>query len=119
MAVILNGAALAHARRLIAEGRFVSDRRTDWSEHQPSAQLENDFIKSHGWEAYGLWHLGINDEKSENTKGRFEFPFGDLTDVHRCALLSAEIRAAQYKHSDIERASIELRDLMDIDADER
>lgn len=113
MTIRLNSAAVAYARRLIAEGRFVGDRRTDWSEHQPSARQENDFIESQGWDAYGLWHLGINDERSENTKGRFEFPYGDLHDVHRCALLSAETRAAQYGHPDIERASIELRELID------
>jgi len=113
MTVKLNEAALVHARKLIGNGRFVADRRTDWSEHQPSAGEENDFIKSHGWPAYGLWYLGIDDDRSENTKGRFEFPYGDFISVHRCALISAEGRAGQYRHFDIEAAAIELRELID------
>ena len=113
MAVQLNRAALAYARRLIDEGRFIADRRTDWSEDRPSARMENEFIKAHGWAEYALWHLGINDEGTENTKGRFKFPYGDFDYVHRCALISAESRAGQYKHFDIEAATIELRELID------
>ncbi|PWU71091.1 hypothetical protein DK867_21230 [Ochrobactrum sp. POC9] len=113
MTVKLNELALAHARQLIEEGRFVADRRTDWSEHQPSAEQENDFIKGYGWSTYGLWYLGINDDRSANTKGYFEFPYGDFQRVHRCGLLSAEGRAGQYGHLDIEAATIELLKLMD------
>jgi hypothetical protein len=68
-----------------------------WSEHRPSAQAENEFIRLHGFPEYGKWYLGINDEKPEETKGHYEFPYGDFRDVHRCGLLSAESRAGQYK----------------------
>ena len=49
--------------------------------------------------------IGLNDEKDPDTKGRYEFPYGDFVDVHRCAVLSAESRAGQYKHYEIENAA--------------
>lgn len=57
------------------ERRVVLDERDDWSEHQPSAQREND--------------------------------------VHRCAVISAESRAAQYKHDDIEKAAAHLHGMLE------
>jgi hypothetical protein len=49
------------------------DERDAWSEHQPSAQEQNEFIRLHGFAEYGKWYLGINDEKLEDTKGHYEF----------------------------------------------
>ncbi|HEY4836823.1 MAG TPA: hypothetical protein VII07_19310 [Bradyrhizobium sp.] len=89
------------------------DERDAWSEHQPSAQQENEFIQRHGFAEYGKWHLGINNEKPEDTKGHYEFPYGDFKDVHRCGLLSAESRAGQYKHYDIENAAAHLHGMLD------
>lgn len=114
MAVTLNARAYEHAKELINEGRFVFDERDAWSEHQPSAQEENDFIRRHGFAEYGKWYLGINDEKPEDTKGHYEFPYGDFKKVHRCGLLTAESRAGQYKHYDIENAAHNLHGLLDV-----
>ena len=113
MAVTLNRSAFDHAKELINEGRFVFDERDAWSEHQPSAQQENEFIQRHGFAEYGKWRLGINNEKPEDTKGHYEFPYGDFKDVHRCGLLSAESRAGQYKHYDIENAAAHLHGMLD------
>jgi hypothetical protein len=113
MAVKLNRRAFEHAKVLIAEGTFVYDERDDWSEHQPSAQDENDFIQRHGFKEYAKWYLGINNEMSENNKGRYEFPFGDFRKVHRCGLLTAESRAGQYKHYDIENVAHHLHEMID------
>jgi len=38
-----------------------------------SSQQENEFIERHGFEEYGKWHLGVNDEKPEDTKARYGF----------------------------------------------
>jgi hypothetical protein len=113
MAVTLNRRAYEHARQLINEGRIVLDERDAWSEHRPSAQEENDFIRLHAFSAYGKWYLGINDEKAEQTKGHYEFPYGDFRKLHRCGLLAAESRAGQYKHHDIERAAVHLHGMLD------
>jgi hypothetical protein len=84
-----------------------------WSEHRPSAREENDFIRLHGFAEYGKWYLGINDEKPEETKGHYEFPFGDFENVHRCGLLAAEEARAKYQHYDIENATARLHGMLD------
>ena len=113
MAVTLNPRAYKHAKELIDEGKFVFDERDAWSEHHPSAQEENEFIRRHGFAEYGKWYLGINDEKPDDTKGHYEFPYGDFKKVHRCGLLAAESRAGQYKHYGIETAAHHLHGLLD------
>jgi hypothetical protein len=113
MAVTLNRRAYEHAKELISDGKFVFDERDAWSEHQPSAEEENEFIRLHGFAEYGKWYLGVNDEKPEETKGHYEFPYGDFKKVHRCGLLSAESRAGQYKHYDIETAAAHLHGMLD------
>src|SRR5437879_864602 len=84
MAVTLNRRAFEHARELIDEGRFVFDERDEWSEHQPSARAENEYIRRHGFR-----------------------------NVHRCGLLTAESRAGQYKHFDIENAAAHLHGMLE------
>ena len=70
-------------------------------------------IRLHGFAEYAKWHLGMDDEKSEDTKARYKFPYGDFEKVHRCGVLSAESRAGQYKHFDIEAAAATLHCLSD------
>jgi hypothetical protein len=113
MAVKLNKIAFSHAKTLVNENHVVRDERDAWSEDQPSAQEENTFIEEHGFREYAKWHLGIDDEEPEEVKKRYSFPYGDFVDVHRCAVLSAESRAGQYKHLDIERAASHLHGMID------
>jgi hypothetical protein len=111
--VRLNETAYEHARRMITEGMALIDERDDSSEHQPTAEQENEFIRAHGWIAYARWYLGINEEAAEQTKARHEFPYGDFEKVHRCGVLAAESRAAQYDHADIETAAAHLHGMLD------
>jgi hypothetical protein len=113
MSVKLNETAYEYAQELIRDGKYVLDDRDDWSEHQPSADDENRFIEEHGWGEYAKWHLGVDDEENEETKGRYEFPYGDFEQVHRCGVISAESRAGQYKHDDIESAAAHLHGMLD------
>ena len=113
MTIHLNKKALEHARKLVEQGKVVHDERDDWSEHAPSADDENRFIEKNGWGDYALWHLGEDPDKSEETKGRLSFPYGDFTKVHRCAVISLESRAAQNDHDDIAREAKRLLELID------
>jgi hypothetical protein len=113
MAVHLNRSAFTHARELIEAGKFVFDERDAWSEHQPSAEEENEFIARYGFAEYAKWYLGINDEKRAETKGHYEFPYGDFKKVHRCGVITAESRAGQYKHFDVEKAAAQLHEMID------
>jgi hypothetical protein len=113
MAVKLNKQAFEHATNLIEQGKFVFDEKDMWSEHQPSALDENEYIQEHGLGEYGKWYLGIDTDEDENTKGRYKFPYGDFEKVHRCGVLAAASRAGQYKHDDIEHAAAHLHGMID------
>ena len=115
MSVRLNKKALEHARNLVKRGKVVHDERDDWSEDAPSADDENRFIDKHGWDEYALWHLGEDPDASEETKGRFSFPYGDFSKVHRCAVISLESRAAQNDHDDIAKETKRLLERIDGD----
>lgn len=69
MAVKLNKSAFEHAKERINEEKVILDERDAWSEHQPSPQKENAFIRQHGYDEYAKWHLGIDDAEREQTKG--------------------------------------------------
>ncbi|MGO4104660.1 hypothetical protein AB4Y63_11955 [Leifsonia sp. YAF41] len=113
MTVKLNGAALTFARKLVSNGKVVRDERDAWSEDAPSTDEQNDFLQNEGWGAYSRWHLGIDTDKPAHTKGRYSFPFGDFSRVHRCAVISLESRAAQNDHDEIATASKNLLKLID------
>jgi hypothetical protein len=113
MTVKLNQDGYEYAQELIERGKVVADDRDAWSEHQPTAEQENEFIETQGYETFGKWHLGIDSDAGEDTKARYKFPYGDFKNVHRCATLSAESRAGQYKHEDIRRAADHLHGMME------
>lgn len=92
---------------------MVWDERDAWSDDQPSTQEENEFIEQHGFREYAKWHLGVDYEQPEDTKKRYEFPYSDFFDVHRCGVLAVENRAGQYKHRDIELAAARLHGMID------
>lgn len=115
MATELNKKALAHARKLVKDGKVERDSRDDWSEHAPSTEQENKFIEKSGFGEFAAWHLGLDPDASDGTKGSVSFPFGDFKKVHRCAVVSLESRAAQHDHDDIAAAAKKL--LEEIDAD--
>jgi hypothetical protein len=113
VAASLNQRAFAHAEELIAAGEVVLDERDDWSEHQPSAEQENDFLAAHGFGEYARWHLGVDPSHGEETKARYKFPYGDFARVHRCGVIAAEARAAQNDYQDIARAAAHLHGMLE------
>jgi hypothetical protein len=113
MTVQLNRTALSKATGLIRRGRVVHDERDAWSEDAPSAEDGNAFIEKNGMAEYAAWHLAEDTDKTEGTKGRYLFPYGDFTKVHRCALISGESRAGQYDHPTVEKAIKKLLESVD------
>jgi len=108
---LLNEDAVAHARRLIDAHQYVLE--SVWGEVQPSADDENRFLETHSWDAYGLWHLGLTEGASDDTKARYAFVYGDLRRVHRMGLIACEYRAAEWRHKQIELAAHELLQQLD------
>jgi hypothetical protein len=90
MAIKLNQPGFEQAQELIAARRFAIDDRDAWSAHRPSPRDATEFIAAHGWDAYGRWHLAVEDALPARTKPHYRFPYGDFRDVHRCAIRSAD-----------------------------
>ena len=94
--------------------KWCTTSGTTRSQHQPfTPPGKTDRSQANGWDEYANWHLGIDDEASEHTKARYKYPYGDFSQVHRCGVLAAEVRAGRNKHADIENATIHLRDMID------
>jgi hypothetical protein len=109
----VNWRAVQHARSLIERRRVVLDDRDAWRAHRPTARQRDAYIRANGIRAYGTWFLAIDDQAPEGTKARHKFPYGDFQSVHRCAVLSAEQRAGQYRYSDLELAAAQLHRMLD------
>jgi hypothetical protein len=107
----VNEAGVAKARELIDAGRY--DDTTEWSDAAPSARQENEEIERHGYDGYGAWHLAVDPDAGEETKARYRFPYGDLHQVNRAALVHAKQRAAQNDHPEVERAADQLLERLD------
>ena len=107
----LNEAAVAHARKLIENRQYVLD--SDWGEVAPTADDENAFLKRHSWDDYALWHLGLTDGATDETKARYAFVCGDFRRVHRTGLIACVYRAAEWRHKAIELAAHELLQELD------
>ena len=107
----VNERAIANARRLIDARQYVLD--SEWGEVQPRADDENAFLKTHSWDEYAEWHLGLNDEATEETKSRYAFVYGDFRRVHRTGLIACQYRAAEWRHKEIELAAHKLLQLLD------
>ena len=107
----LNKRAITHARKLIDARQYVLD--SDWGEVAPSAADENAFLKSHSWEEYAEWHLGLTDGASDETKARHAFVYGDFKRVHRTGLIACVYRASEWRHKAIELAAHNLLQYLD------
>ena len=107
----VNPRAVKRAEQLIDARQYVLD--SDWGDVQPSAEDENAFLKSHSWEDYADWHLGLTEGANDETKARHAFVYGDLRRIHRMGLIACMYRAAEWRHKEVELAAHELLQHLD------
>ena len=107
----VNPRAVAHAQQLIDSRQPVLD--SDWGKVQPDPSEQNAFLKSHSWEEYAQWHLGLTDGAKDQTKARYAFVYGDFRRVHRMGIIACQYRAAEWRHKEIELAAYELLQRLD------
>jgi hypothetical protein len=107
----VNPEAVARARELIDARQYVLD--SDWGDAQPKADDENEFLKSHSWDEYAAWHLGLTEGANDETKARYAFVYGDLRRVHRSGLIACVYRASEWPHKDVELAAHNLLQHLD------
>jgi hypothetical protein len=107
----VNKRALEHAHRLIEARQYVL--RSDWGEVQPSAKDENAYLKTHSWDEYAEWFLGLTEGATQETKGHHAFVFGDFKRIHRSGIIASQYRAAEWRHKAVELAAHELLQALD------
>jgi hypothetical protein len=107
----VNKQAVAHAKRLIDARQYVL--RSRWNDVQPDAAAQNAFLKSHSWDEYAAWHLGLTEGAADETKARYAFVYGDFRRLHRMGLIACHYRAAEWRHKEIELAAHELLQYLD------
>lgn len=107
----VNQDAVARARRLIDARQYVLN--SNWGEIQPTADDENAFLKTHSWEEYAAWHLGLTEGANDETKARYAFGYGDFRRVHRMGLIACLYRAAEWRHKEVELAAHDLLQHLD------
>jgi ATP-dependent protease ClpP protease subunit len=88
----------ANAEKLIKAGKV--DSTSKWTF---TADDENTMLgpKGDDWQTFRLWHLVEDRAQTENTKGRFKYPYGKDGKVYRSALRSIASRAAQQGLEDL------------------
>ena len=107
----VNEEAVSHAKRLIDARQYVL--RSRWQAVQPRAPEQNAFLKTHSWQEYGAWHLGLTDGAPDETKARYAFVYGNFRRLHRMGLIACHYRAAEWRHKEIELAAHELLQYLD------
>jgi len=107
----VNKDAVARARQLIDSRQYVLT--SDWGDVQPGAGEQNAYLKSHSWDEYAQWHLGLTEDASDHTKARYAFVYGDFRRIHRMGLIACQYRAAEWRHKEVELAAHELLQRLD------
>ena len=107
----VNEDAVRHAKRLIDARQYVL--RSRWQDVQPHAREQNAFLKTHSWDEYADWHLGLTEGVDEETKRRYAFVYGDLRRLHRMGLIACHYCAAECGHKEVELAAHELLQYLD------
>jgi hypothetical protein len=107
----VNPDAVAFARQLIDKRQYVLT--SDWGQIQPRASDQNAYLKSHSWDEYARWHLGLTDGASDETKARYAFVYGDFRRLHRMGVIACLYRAAEWRHKEVELAAHDLLQYLD------
>jgi hypothetical protein len=107
----VNPSAVKRAEQLIDNRQYVLD--SDWGNAQPGADEQNAYLKSHSWNEYAAWHLGLTEGANDETKARYAFVYGDFRRIHRMGLIACLYRAAEWRHKEVELAAHELLQRLD------
>jgi hypothetical protein len=110
----VNPKAVARAEQLIDARQYVLD--SEWGRVQPKADDENAYLEKHSFQDYELWHLGLTEGATDETKARYAFVYGDFRRLHRSGLIACHYRAAEWRHKQVELAAHELLQILDAKA---
>ena len=110
MAIRLNQQAVEHAQNLIKGRQY--ERNSDWSEAQPSAQEENNFIDQNGWEAFAKMAPSVRHRGERRDQESRQVPLEDFKKLHRSALVAAKKRAGSEDYNDVQSGADRLLEML-------
>lgn len=111
MAIKLNHGAVDYAKSRIRAGEV--EHFADWNEVRPTPTEVDEFIEAHYMSEYGKWFLGKDDAFPEDVKEHYVYPYGDLKEVQRSALVATLAQAEENQNLDVAGAAAELLKLVD------
>lgn len=112
MPIKLNQSAVERAKYIIKAGE-VESFNDDWNEEKPTPTEVDHFLATHYVKEYGEWFLGKNSDIADTNKEHYVYPYGDLKEVQRCALVDSIAKAEKKGDQEIVRAAKELLELVD------
>ncbi len=114
MRVKLNLKAFEFAKQLIHEHK-IDDRKgtAELKHHTPTVAQEDTYLKSHTWEDFGKWYLGVHFDRPENKRERYDFPIGDFQTIVRADIIAIKDKAHEYRYPDIVEACDDLLQRID------
>lgn len=109
MAVTSNGMGVAHAHGLIAAGDYDDTASWSFTADDGNALLGP---KGDDWANYAQFHLGVDGGAANDTKARWDYPYGKGGKVYGAALRAIRSRAAQQNETAIYDAAGHCLDLI-------
>lgn len=112
MSITLNQESVDFISEQIRSGNVVVAARGEWHELNPSSESVDEYLSTHSYQEYALWHLGIRPDDNPETREAYAFPVGDFHQVYYAGLKAAHERAKQYGYTEIEAAAQHLLEMI-------
>lgn len=112
MSIILNKESVDFISEQIRIGNVVVADSGEWHELNPSTEAIDQYLSSHSYQEYALWHLGIRPNEDPETREAYAFPVGNFHQVYYAGLKAAHERAKQYGYTEIEAATQRLLEMI-------
>jgi|SRR5579859_3809121 len=112
MAVKLNKPGFENAVKIIKNGLEVEHDTNNWEAVKATRDQMVKYLNTHTLEEYGEWFLGIKSEADAKDAAKYVYPFGDLSVLHKSALVTAEKQATQNNDAEIKTAVQKLLEMI-------
>lgn len=105
MPIKLNKPGYDHAMQIIKNGLEVEHDVGNWEAVKATPDEVARYLNTHTLEEYGFWFLGIDTDADPESKNKYVFPYGDLSVLHKSALIVAEQQATNKHLHEIKSAA--------------
>ena len=108
MSIFLNQKSVDFIAEQIRSGNIVTSDQNQWHNLNPNTAAVDEYLKTHSYQDFSLWHLGLRPEDNPHTRAAYAFPVGDFKQVYSAGLKAAHERAKEYGYQDIAQSASDL-----------